>query len=365
MPESPQFSWTSALPGDGIGGIAVKGNFVVVGSRDLLDRNDVFQCFDATDGTLLWQHFYPASGSLDYGNSPRATPFIHEDLVYTLGAFGDLYCLELEFGLPLWNRNIATDFGSPEMIWGHSGSPLVADGKLIVQPGGKLASVVALDPESGDVIWQTQGAAPGYSSFIAGTFGGRQQIIGSDAMSLGGWDLSTGQRLWTHVPREKGDFMVPTAVPHGNDIIMVSENNGTRRHGFSSTGVINSAPVAQNDDLKPDSHTPVVSGNRLFGIWNELYGIDLDSFTTTNTSSDDAFGVYGCLIATDQRLLSMTANGELILMSTENDSLKILSRLALAEPGTDVLAHPAVAGDAIYFRIGRKLMKLRLSQSDD
>ncbi|MFY9254590.1 MAG: PQQ-binding-like beta-propeller repeat protein [Fuerstiella sp.] len=362
LPQTAAFDWTAELSGNGIGGIAVGAGCVVVGSRDILDRNDVFQCFDINTGTLLWQHFYTAPGQLDYGNSPRATPLIHADLVYTLGAFGHLYCLELETGLPLWQRNIAQDFSSPEMTWGHSGSPLIADGKLIVQPGGKQASIVALNPESGDVIWKTPGIAAGYSSFIAGTFGGVKQIIGSDAMTLGGWELNTGKRVWTLIPPVKGDFMVPTAVPFGDEIIVASENNGTRRYRFSDDGVIVTQPVAQNEDLKPDSHTPVVCGNYVFGIWNELYGADLKTMTTKITNPDDAFAVYGCLVCSDDQLLSLTQDGELILMSLNKDRLKITSRLALAEPGTDVLSHPAIAGDSIYLRINRTLMKLPLLQ---
>ena len=363
LPPASAAVWTAELPGDGIGGISAASNCVIVGSRDLLDRNDVFQCFDASDGTLLWQHFYPAPGSLDYGNSQRATPLIHEDLVFTLGAFGHLYCLELESGIPLWNRNLAIDFDAPKLTWGYSGSPLITDGKLIVQPGGRQASVVALDPETGEVVWETAGSAAGYSSFIAGNFGGRHQIIGSDAMTVGGWDSSTGQRLWTLIPREKGDFNVPTAVPFGNEIILTSENNGTRRYRFSNEGMIERDPVAVNDDLSPDSHTPVVSGKRIFGIWDQLIAIDPEDMSTVTSSSDDAFATYGCLIASDDRLLSMTATGQLILMSTEDDKVTILSRQELSEPGKDVLAHPAIAGDGLYVRIGRRLIKLRLTEN--
>ena len=65
LPESAIFEWTAELAGEGLGGIAVGSGFVVLGSRDALDRSDVFQCFDADDGTVVWQHAYPAKGRLD------------------------------------------------------------------------------------------------------------------------------------------------------------------------------------------------------------------------------------------------------------------------------------------------------------
>lgn len=357
LPESFTPAWEAELTGEGVGGIAVAEGCVVVGSRDILDQSDVFQCFDSQSGDLLWQHFYPARGSLDYGNSPRATPLINDGLVFTLGAFGDLHCIELESGLPFWKRNLVTDFQAEELTWGHSGSPIIVDGKLIVQPGGKQHSVVALDPETGDVLWATPGISTGYSSLIAGRFGGVQQVIGYDAASLGGWDVATGKRLWSLIPPEKGDFNVPTVLVSGEHILVSTENNGTRRYSFAAGGRINAEPLHVNTDLTPDSHTPVRSGGRLFGIWNELWGLELESLKTVHSDADDAFGVYGSLVASDNRLLGLTANGELLLIATDVSVPKIVSRKNLARPGVDVLSHPAVADTDVYLRVGRTLYK--------
>ena len=360
LPEDLQPAWTAELTGEGVGGIAVSDGCVIVGSRDVLDRSDVFQCFDQKSGDLLWQHFYPARGALDYGNSPRATPLIHDGLVYTLGAFGDLYCIELESGLPFWKRNLATDFQAQELTWGHSGSPIIVDGKLIVQPGGEKHTIVALDPETGELIWSAPGISTGYSSLIAGTYGGVSQVIGYDAASLGGWDVATGKRLWSLIPPEKGDFNVPTVVPFGPQVLVSTENNGTRCYGFAAGGRLLPEPVAVNSDLTPDSHTPVLSGGRLFGIWNELWALDAKTLETTFSDADDSFAVYGSLIASDDRLLGLTANGELLLISTDADTPSIVSRRSLAKPGVDVLSHPAVAGTAVYLRVGRTLHKFPL-----
>lgn len=361
LPDSFKPDWTARLTGDGVGGVCVANGHVIVGSRDLLDQNDVFQCFSVEDGSLLWQHFYPASGELDYGNSPRATPLIHEDVVFTYGAFGDVYCIELESGLPFWHLNVATEFDSPEMTWGHSGSPLIVSGNLIVQPGGKSGSLVALDPDTGDVVWKSAGISAGYSSFIAGIFGGRHQIIGYDAVSLGGWDAKDGSRIWSLIPPEKGDFNVPTVVPYEGDIFVSTENNGTRRYTFGEQGKIYPQPIAINHDLQPDSHTPVISGKRIHGIWNEFYSVNLKTLKTEFTSADDAFGVYASVVASESRLLCLTEDGELILMSTDGKQPRILSRKSLTGTGVDVLAHPAVAGTSLYVRIGRELRKLPLN----
>lgn len=363
LPSVLEFEWTVELTGEGLGGIAAAEGHVVVGSRDVLDRNDVFQCFSMEDGELVWQHAYPALGKLDYGNAPRATPLINGEYVYTLGAFGHLCCLEIETGIMLWQLNIAKDFNAPKMIWGHSGSPVLAGNKLILQPGGKDASIVALDAETGDLIWKSPGIDPSYSSLLLKKTGEIQQVIGYDASSLGGWDVETGQRLWKLVPPEKGDFNVPTVVSWGEQLLVTSENNGTRLYHFNADGTLHPEPDAINMDLKPDSHTPVISNGRVYGIWNEFYGLDpTEGLKTFATISDDAFAGYGCLIASDSRLLAFNDDGELLLIVTDQDAPAIVSRTKLQTDRKQVLSHPALVGDSLYVRLGKTLAKLKLRE---
>ncbi len=361
LPNAANFEWTVELAGEGLGGIAAAAGFVVIGSRDALDQNDVFQCFDMHDGTLVWEHAYPALGKLDYGNSPRATPLIHREYVYTLGAFGHLCCLEIETGIMMWEFNIAREFESPKLIWGHSGSPIIVDEKLILQPGGKDASIVALNFETGDIIWKTTGTDPAYSSLLLKTAGDSQQVIGYDAESLGGWDVETGRRLWTLIPPQDGDFNVPTAVSLGDRLLVSSENNGTRVYHFDADGTLYPDPDMTNEDLKPDTHTPVVSNGRVFGVWGELYGLDPEQRLKTVTSlRDGAFSDYCCLIASDDRLLALSDEGELLLIATDQATPVISGRLKLHQKRLQFLSHPAVAGDSIYVRIGKTLARLKL-----
>ncbi len=95
----------------------------------------------------------------------------HKDKVYVLSAFGELYCFDLKTGNTVWQKTLTQEFGVKRVPnWGYCGSPLVADGKLIVNPGGK-AAVVAMRPETGDVVWQGEGGRPNYSSFSSSKIG--------------------------------------------------------------------------------------------------------------------------------------------------------------------------------------------------
>jgi outer membrane protein assembly factor BamB len=350
-----------------LGGIAATDEFVVLGDRDVSNMFDEFRCYAADSGELLWTVQHPAPGKLDYDNTPRATPLIHGGHVYLLGAFGDLLCVELETGETLWQMNLIKDFGGDsQLVWGVCSSPLIVDDKLIVNPGGPDASLVALDPLSGEILWQSAGDLHAYSSFIVATLGGVRQLVGYDRTTLGGWDIETGTRLWTLKPPFDGDFNVPTPVAARGKLLVATENNFARLYEFDGSGRIKAEPVAVNEQLAPDTSTPVVVGNRAFCVRLDMYCLDVaNGLKPIWIGEDKAFCDYSPLIASDDRVLAVGAGGELILIDAAADEFRIVSRLRLfgddSEQRAEILAHPALVGTRLYFRGEKELVCVDLA----
>ena len=265
LPSRVNFLWRHGLTGAGLSGIAATHKHVIVADKSEQNNRDIWRCLDAGTGKELWTIAYATPTKLEFTNSPRATPVIHGDLVYLLGAFGDLHCVDLRDSQILWRRNIVKDFAAQLAAWGMGSTPLVVDDKLIVNPGAKDASLVALDLNTGEVRWKTPGERAAYASLILGTFGGVRQIVGYDAVSAGGWDPNTGRRLWELLPPKKGDYNVPTPVNINGQILLSTENNGTRLYAFDGDGRILSTPVAWNPSLAPDTSTPVAANGLVFG----------------------------------------------------------------------------------------------------
>jgi outer membrane protein assembly factor BamB len=351
LPEAPNAVWKKQLSSAALAGVAATRRYVVVADRDATDRRDIFRCFRATDGEPLWQFGYPASGDLDYGNSPRATPLIYRDWVYVLGAFGDLSCVRLDDGEVIWTKNLLSDFSAALSTWGMCASPIIVDDKLIVNPGDREASIVALDPATGNVLWQTPGDRAAYSSFVVGRFGSVRQLVGYDAVSLGGWDIETGRRLWRLVPPVRGDFNVPTPVAVNGRVLVTTEGNGTRIYEFDAEGKICPDPLAKNMDLGPDSSTPVVVGDRVYGCWGELYCLNIrDGLKPVWVAEDPAYENYVSLVAGNDRLLVTSDRGELLLIDISGDSYRLISRLSLVDDDSEVLSHPAFVDHRLYIR---------------
>lgn len=355
LPGERRLLWSRILTGPGVAGMAADSLRVVVADKDLYGQNDIYRCLDADTGRQLWKISYPAGGEMDYTNSARANPVIHEGLVYLLGAFGDLHCLKLDTGKLLWKRQIVHDFLAKLPTWGICSTPLLIGDKLIVNPGAEDASLAALDRLTGDVLWTVPGDPPGYSSFVLAKFGGVKQIVGYDAISLGGWDPDSGDRLWKLVPEWEGDFNVPTPIVVGDQLLVTTENNGTRLYDFDGQGRIKPEPAAVNEDFAPDTSTPLVIDGRMFGNFGGLWCLDVnDNLKTLWETDEDPFADYCSLIGGNGRVLVISQPGTLFLLDTSQDRFAPISKLDLfpdvRDTERDVWSHPALVGNRLYVR---------------
>ena len=360
---NPKVIWEVPLGQSGLGGIAATDKHVFFGDRDLDNFYDVFRCLDAVTGEQRWEVQQLAIGTLDYGNSPRATPLVDGEYVVFLGAFGDLVSVHIPTGKLGWHINLRSVFKpTSEFPWGYCGSPLLVQSKLIVTPGANSASLVALDPRDGKVIWKSPGQPSAYGSLIADNFGGHLQVVGHDAKSIGGWDVQTGKRLWTVTPPYGGEFNVPTPININGSLLVSTEQNGTRMYGFDSNGVVNQEPIARNAKLTPDMSSPVVVDDNLFCVNKFLYCLDVaNGLQEKWRIRDRSISDYGSLIASKNKLL-VVGDGEVLLFNSNGDKT-ILARQRIFDTDERLYSHPALVGNKFYVRGETRLRCIEFSDN--
>lgn len=351
MQAQPTIRWRTRTGSPGLGGVAATSEYVLYSERGLNNTMDVFRCLKAETGEELWALRHPAPGELDYGSSPRTTPLISGEHVYFFGAWGHLHCVELKTGVPVWQMDVRAEFNVEKLTWGHCGTPLLVEGKLILAPGAPDASLVALEPLTGKVLWKTPGQPASYGSLIVAMLGGKKQIIGHDASTLGGWDIATGQRLWTLKPKKESDYNVPTPMVTGEHLVVTTENNGTRLYAFHADGKIKPEPLAASMDLTPETHSPVIVGDHLYGVWRDMVCLDVKHGLKTKwRAEDDAFANHTSIMASEKRLLITTSEGELLLVEATPAKFNLLSRLKVFPDEKGLYAHPALVGTWLYLR---------------
>jgi hypothetical protein len=76
---------------------------------------------------------------MSYSTGPRCTPLVSDGKVWTLGAEGNLFCLDAINGKVLWSHDFKADYGAKTPQWGFAGHPLLDGQRLIC-----LAAVLAV-----------------------------------------------------------------------------------------------------------------------------------------------------------------------------------------------------------------------------
>ena len=194
--------------GTGYSSPAIKGDRLVyqhrVGNRELVE------CLHPETGARWWQFAYTTTYEDRYGynNGPRCSPIIDGGKVYTMGAQGQLHCLDLPSGKAIWRRDLSADYKARQDFFGVASTPLIEGNLLIAQVGAVAGPcVVALDKESGQEAWQAgKDWGPSYASPIPATVHGKRRVF---VFAGGESNPPTGGLLSIDPSNGKVDFTVP------------------------------------------------------------------------------------------------------------------------------------------------------------
>ncbi len=234
-------------------------------------KEEAVVCYDIKTGKQRWIHSYPALFTEQLGgDGPRATPTIVDGRVYSLGAMGDLVCLNGADGTVVWRTKLLQGSEAPNLPWGMSGSPLVVDGKLIVSPGsapeGKGA-VIAFESSTGKEVWRSGTHKGGYASPQLATLSGVPQILVFDGEGLSSYALADGAELWRHP--WKSDFDVNASQPlllSETDLFITSNAGGARLSVSQVDGTWRVEEKWKNRHLKGEYSSPVLHEGHIYGL---------------------------------------------------------------------------------------------------
>ena len=375
--------WATPI-GEGYAGAAVADGRVYI--TDLVDRKgnkgtERVHSLDATTGKILWTHAYEVTYGIAYPAGPRSTPVVDAKRLYTVGAVGDLFCLDVETGKAIWKTNFATEYGNNIPQWGMAASPLVDGEQLITLVGGRNgALVVSFDKSTGKELWRAiDDPAVGYCPPMIFQFGASRQLIQWHPRAVTSLDPSNGKVLW-EIPFEvKSGLCVPSPRQVGNRLFVTAFYNGPLMIDVSPDG--KGATVAwkgkSNSEQKTDGlHaimcTPWMTEAHLYGVcsYGQLRCLDAKSgerLWETREATGNGRWWNAFLVPHEDRFFIHNEQGELIIAELSPAGYKELSRAKLVEPTRKVnermtiWSHPAFAMKSVFARNDKEIVRVDLS----
>jgi outer membrane protein assembly factor BamB len=347
--------------GSGFSAPVVAGGKLILFHR--LAAQETVECLDAKTGRPIWSYAYPTGYRDDFGfdEGPRAAPAIADGRVYTFGAEGVLHCLDLATGKKIWSVDARQKFGAGKGFFGAACSPLVDGGRVLMNIGGKKgAGVVALDAQSGAVLWTATDDEAGYSAPVTATIGGARHALFFTRNGLVDADPASGKLRFTFRWRSRSQASVNAAAPLViGDLVFLSASYETGATVLRVEGDKVKQVWASDDAISNHYATSVYRDGYLYGyhgrqeLGQSLRSIELK--TGKVQWNVDGFGAGTVTLAGDNLVL-LRESGELVIAPASPKAFQPASKVQIL-PAT-VRAYPALADGRLYARNERTLMCL-------
>jgi outer membrane protein assembly factor BamB len=343
--EGPPLLWKATGAGRGFSSFSIaNGRLFTMGLRG--DREFVI-AFDVATGKEAWATPHGGAFRNDRGDGPRGTPTVDGDRVYALGGNGDLSAIDARTGKIVWSKNILREFGGRNITWGISESPLIVGNKVLVNPGGTDASIVALNKSDGSVVWKSQSDKAGYSSAIPLQVNGGTQVIFFTSQRAVGLDLNDGKLLWEYARPSNNVANAATPIARGNRVF-ISSDYGT------GGGVVEIKPdgTAQElwftKDMRNHHSSSVLVGDHLYGFSSSI--LTAVKFDTGEVAWRDRSVGKGSLVFADGRLYLFSEKGVVGLAEATPTGYVERGRFSIQAGNLETWTHPVVAGGRLYLR---------------
>lgn len=358
--EGPPLAWTSEGIGYGYSSVAVADDMIYTAGN--IGGSTVISALDM-EGDLLWQVENGPAWTRSYEGT-RGTPTIDEERLFHQSPLGQLTALDAKTGEQLWTRNVLEDSAGDVIQWALAESVLIDGERVISTPGGREASMVALDKRTGEVVWAAPptGDQAGYASATLATVDGLRMIINMMSEGVIGVNADTGELLWRfeHVTSHDCNALKP--IVHEDHVFVSSGyGSGSVMHRIDVDG--QQATIEElwrSGDLDNHHGGIVLYEGHLYGSTHRGRWVCLDWETGETIYVERGVG-KGSLTLADGMLYTLSERQVMGLVEATPEGHEVINsfRLPPGERGTS-WAHPVVTGGRLYIRHGHRLFAYHL-----
>jgi outer membrane protein assembly factor BamB len=394
----PNVAWRVPL-GVGYAGPAVVGDRVYVtdleravdengkplrATRQGIPGSERIVCHSADDGSVIWTHKYDCPYTISYPYGPRTTPVVEEGRVYTLGAMGDLVCLDATDGKVHWSKKLTEAYDTEPPVWGYASHLLIDGDVLYTLAGGEGSAVVALNKNSGEEIWRGLSTKEvGYSPPMIYELAGKRQLVIWLSEAIFGLDPATGKQYWTldypaDVPVQRPSVNIITVKKTGDTLFVSTFYNGPMMIKVDDEGASVAWKGKSDNPVRPDGAHCLMASPVFVDGFGYACGSFGDFVCFNEATGEKIWEAYEPLVGKKtsmatvftipqgDRHVMFNDQGELILARLSTDGSQEIDRARILEPvgfarGRDIVwSHPAFANRCVYARNDQEMVCVSL-----
>ncbi|MDR2037302.1 MAG: PQQ-like beta-propeller repeat protein [Bacteroidales bacterium] len=352
--DGPKMLWHYDGLGEGHSSVAIDSEKIYL--TGMTDGKGFIYVFDMK-GKLLNKKEYGPEWNKNY-NGSRGTLTLNGGKIYLVSGVGDLYCFDQNSLNVVWKKNLLKEFDASNIEWGLNEAPLIIDNMVIATPGGKKNNVVALDKNTGTLIWSSpgEGDQAAYCSPLYITDQQVPQIVTMTANHIIGIEASTGKKLWSHENKNRYSVHANTPV-YGNNMVLCTSGYGRGSTMLRLTnGGRNVEEAWFSKELDNRIGAMVKVGNYVYGSGDSNRFWFCVDWNTGEIKWKEKGLAMGNVIANDGMLYCYTDRGDMILAKASPEKFDIVSRFQITMGTEQHWAHPVIYKGMMYIRHGNTLM---------
>ena len=360
--QKPTLSWTFRQAGAGYSPPTVVGTTLYC--QGATDGTGFAFALDTETGHLKWKKELGQESVQDRENCPRGSVTVNDNRLYLIRGIGQIHCLSATDGKVIWQKDFKTDFGGKMMSnWGFSESPLVDGNLVICSPGGSEGTVIALDKNTGDLVWRTTELTDNasHSSAIVAEVNGIRQYILLTAKCAAGVAAKDGKLLWkVDIEGARVSAVIPTPIYYNNMVYVTNAYGvGCFLVKLTRSGdEFNAETVYANKNMVNQHGGVVLVNGHIYG-YSDLSGWVCQNIETGENAWSHRVNDIGkgtVLAINDRLILLNEKDGLLTVIAASPDGWQEFGRMEFPErteiKTTDnrVWTHPVVANGKLYLR---------------
>lgn len=353
--EGPAKLWQIKL-GEGYAAPAVDDGRVYMIDYDMEAKADAIRCFSLDDGREIWRYSYPVNIKRNHGMS-RTVPAVNGRYVVTMGPKCHVTCLDAKTGEFKWMIDLVAEYGTKEPLWYAGQCPLIVDNKVILAPAGKDVLMMAVDCESGDVVWTSpnpQKWEMTHCSILPMHFAGKDFYVYPGSRGVAGIAADDGTLLWqTDVWYLRTNVPTPIDVGQGRIFLSAGYNKGSMMLRLEQQGEKIVPQVAfelEPDVFGADQQTPIFYQEYIYGVRpnKQLVCLDLTGQVIWSSGTQNTYGLGPYIIANGM-LYVLNDEGVLSLIEAVPDGFRLVGQAKVLE-GHEAWGPPALVAGRLLVR---------------
>jgi outer membrane protein assembly factor BamB len=340
----PKVLWKASV-GIGFSAAAVAdGRVYTMGNSGKGTNLDTVYCFDAASGKELWKHSYscPLQPKYYVGGT-LSTPTVDAGKVYTLSKMGDFFCLDAKTGKVLWQKQLNKELGFELPEWHFSSSALILGDRLFLNMG---TGGLALNKDTGDIVWQSGKGKCGYATPVPFTMDGQAGLALFGEVTVVAVNPADGKPLWQYPWKTNPEVNAADPIVAGNQVFVASGYN--RGCGLIEIAGGQAKKVWENKVMAMQINSPILRDGYVYGFDEAVFKC-LKLQDGSEQWQDKSLGKGSLMMSADGRLILMSDKGELVVAKADPQKFDVLARAQVLSKGL-CWTSPVLANGRIYAR---------------